>query len=217
MLLEHTELVIETIGALKRAGIGISLDDFGTGYSSLSYLKRLPLDQLKIDQTFVRDLPSAASDVAIVRTIVALGQSLDMEVIAEGVETVAQRDALAAASLPRLPGLFVRQTAAHRPLRAGAAPGQPGQRRPPTSGDPMTIDEPTLMTVLGLASLTAGAMFAALHQVARQMPGVRLWAIGCLAIGAATMVDGPRLIDDWRLASLLFNIPVSAGQVCILA
>lgn len=81
----------------------------------------------------------------------------------------------------------------------------------------MTIDEPTLMTVLGLASLTAGAMFAALHQVARQMPGVRLWAIGCLAIGAATMVDGPRLIDDWRLASLLFNIPVSAGQVCILA
>jgi|GEM_PF-5423256 len=97
MLLEHTDLVIRTIAALKQAGIGISLDDFGTGYSSLSYLKRLPLDQLKIDQTFVRDLPHAASDVAIVRTIVALGQSLGMEVIAEGVETAAQRDALAAA------------------------------------------------------------------------------------------------------------------------
>ncbi|HEU4844439.1 MAG TPA: bifunctional diguanylate cyclase/phosphodiesterase, partial [Burkholderiaceae bacterium] len=97
MLLEHTDLVIRTIAALKQAGIGISLDDFGTGYSSLSYLKRLPLDQLKIDQTFVRDLPHAASDVAIVRTIVALGQSLGMDVIAEGVETAAQRDALAAA------------------------------------------------------------------------------------------------------------------------
>ncbi|SHG62599.1 EAL domain-containing protein [Massilia sp. CF038] len=96
MLLEHTDLVIETINALKQAGIGISLDDFGTGYSSLSYLKRLPLNQLKIDQTFVRELP-APSDMAIVRTIVALGQSLGMEVIAEGVETVAQRDALAAA------------------------------------------------------------------------------------------------------------------------
>ncbi|HEY0064692.1 MAG TPA: EAL domain-containing protein [Telluria sp.] len=96
MLLEHTDLVIDTISALKRAGIGISLDDFGTGYSSLSYLKRLPLNQLKIDQTFVRELP-AASDMAIVRTIVALGQSLGMDVIAEGVETVAQRDALAAA------------------------------------------------------------------------------------------------------------------------
>jgi diguanylate cyclase (GGDEF)-like protein len=81
----------------------------------------------------------------------------------------------------------------------------------------MTIDEPTLMTVLGLASLTAGAMFAVLHRVARQMPGVRLWAIGCIAIGAATMIDGPRLIDDWRLASLIFNIPVSVGQVFILA
>jgi diguanylate cyclase (GGDEF)-like protein len=106
MLLEHTDLVIQTISALKRAGIAISLDDFGTGYSSLSYLKRLPLDQLKIDQTFVRDLPSAASDVAIVRTIVALGQSLGMEVIAEGVETAAQRDALAAAGCHAYQGYF---------------------------------------------------------------------------------------------------------------
>lgn len=81
----------------------------------------------------------------------------------------------------------------------------------------MMFDEPTLMTVLGLASLTAGAMFAVLHRVARQMPGVLLWAVGCIGIGAATMLDGPRLIADWRLASLLFNIPVSVGQVCILA
>ncbi|HEY0064691.1 MAG TPA: GGDEF domain-containing protein [Telluria sp.] len=81
----------------------------------------------------------------------------------------------------------------------------------------MTIDEPTLLTVLGLASLTAGAMFATLYRVARQMPGVLLWAIGCIAIGLPTMIDGPRLIEDWRVASLLFNIPVAVGQVCILA
>ncbi|HEY5801149.1 MAG TPA: EAL domain-containing protein, partial [Burkholderiaceae bacterium] len=94
LLLESTGAVIDTIVALKQAGVGFSLDDFGTGYCSLSYLKRLPPDQLKIDQSFVRDLPANASDAAIVRTIVALGHSLGIAVIAEGVETAAQRDAL---------------------------------------------------------------------------------------------------------------------------
>ncbi len=96
MLLKDADETIEKMAALKLHGIGFSLDDFGTGYSSLSYLKRLPLDQLKIDQSFVRDVLTDPNDAAIARTVVALGHSLGLSVIAEGVETEAQRQFLAA-------------------------------------------------------------------------------------------------------------------------
>ncbi|MCK9388760.1 MAG: EAL domain-containing protein [Sulfuritalea sp.] len=96
LLLDNVEDIIEKMTALKAKGIGFSLDDFGTGYSSLSYLKRLPLDQLKIDQSFVRDVLTDPNDATIARTIVALAQSMGLAVIAEGVETVAQQEFLAA-------------------------------------------------------------------------------------------------------------------------
>ena len=94
LLVDDVESVITKMNALKLMGVRFSLDDFGTGYSSLNMLKRLPLDQLKIDQSFVRDLLTDSQDASIVRAIVAMGTSLELDVIAEGVETVEQHQAL---------------------------------------------------------------------------------------------------------------------------
>jgi diguanylate cyclase (GGDEF)-like protein/PAS domain S-box-containing protein len=91
MLQESIEDTIEIMNSLKKIGVRFSLDDFGTGYSSLQYIKRLPLDQLKIDQSFVRDLTIGTDDKAIVSAIIAMAKSLNLDVIAEGVETEEQR------------------------------------------------------------------------------------------------------------------------------
>jgi EAL domain-containing protein (putative c-di-GMP-specific phosphodiesterase class I) len=94
IIVEKIDHIIITMLALEALGIRFELDDFGTGYSSLQYLKQLPIHQLKIDQSFVRDITSDSSDRTIVRTIIMMANSLGLQVIAEGVETEEQRQTL---------------------------------------------------------------------------------------------------------------------------
>jgi len=94
LLDEDIDQTVERMRTLRALGITVALDDFGTGYASLAYLRRLPFDVLKIDQGFVQAMLTEASDAAIVQTIIALGESLGLDVLAEGVETEEVRDAL---------------------------------------------------------------------------------------------------------------------------
>ncbi len=106
LLADDVEEMISKMTQLRAQGVGFALDDFGTGYSSLAYLKRLPLEQLKIDQSFVRDLLTDANDASIAGTIIVLANNLGLSVIAEGVETRAQRDFLATLGCHNYQGYF---------------------------------------------------------------------------------------------------------------
>ena len=109
MVLDDVVMVVQRMHALRAHGLKFSLDDFGTGYSSLSYLRQLPLDQLKIDQSFVRDLATGAQGSAILKAIIDMGKSLQLEVIAEGVETEDQKRFLSASGCSLFQGyLFAR-------------------------------------------------------------------------------------------------------------
>jgi diguanylate cyclase (GGDEF)-like protein len=106
MAMRSPEIIQQTLRELAKLGVGLSLDDFGTGYSSLSQLKRFPLHALKIDKSFVDGLPSDEHDVAITRAVIAIAKSLNLEIVAEGVESAAQRDFLLAAGARYCQGYF---------------------------------------------------------------------------------------------------------------
>jgi EAL domain-containing protein (putative c-di-GMP-specific phosphodiesterase class I) len=92
--MQNPEVTLSILDQLDAMGIKLAIDDFGTGYSSLAYLKHLPIKRLKLDRSFVSDIETDASDAAICAAIIALGHNLEMELVAEGVETEAQRDFL---------------------------------------------------------------------------------------------------------------------------
>ncbi len=107
LLMEKTERNIATLESISELGVHISIDDFGTGYSSLSYLKRFPVDTLKIDRSFVAEITHNQDDVAITTAVIALGKSMDMTVIAEGVESQAQIDLLRQLGCQQVQGYFL--------------------------------------------------------------------------------------------------------------
>jgi diguanylate cyclase (GGDEF)-like protein len=115
MLMTDPEAAVATLGGLKAQGMRLSVDDFGTGYSSLAYLKRFPLDALKIDRTFVRDLPGDTDDAAITKAVIRLAHSLNLKVVAEGVETIAQLRLLEEYGCDEIQGYYIGrpQPAAH--------------------------------------------------------------------------------------------------------
>jgi diguanylate cyclase (GGDEF)-like protein len=106
IMLQETDVVAKDLRQLQELGVSISIDDFGTGYSSLSYVKRFPVDRLKIDQCFVRDMTANPNDAAIVRAMISLGQSLELKVVAEGVETAEQHTLLRAEGCDEAQGYY---------------------------------------------------------------------------------------------------------------
>jgi diguanylate cyclase (GGDEF)-like protein len=133
MLLVDSDAAHKTLAALRAMGVKIAIDDFGTGYSSLSYLRRLPLDKLKLDQSFIRDAGNEA-DMAITRAIIAMAQSLKLAVVAEGVETQAQIDLLLSLGCTMVQGFLL-----GRPLPAAATAKL--LRESATNTDSRIVDE----------------------------------------------------------------------------
>jgi diguanylate cyclase (GGDEF)-like protein/PAS domain S-box-containing protein len=129
-LMRQETAAFDELESLCRIGVALAMDDFGTGYSSLSYLKRLPIQKIKLDSSFVRDLPNDAEDIAIAKAVVALGSSLERAVIAEGVETREQADFLLAAGCREGQGFFYSRpvtAAALEPLLQAPVGGDPAR------------------------------------------------------------------------------------------
>jgi EAL domain-containing protein (putative c-di-GMP-specific phosphodiesterase class I) len=112
VVMSNGESAVSVLGKLKSIGVQIAIDDFGTGYSSLAYLKRFPIDILKVDRSFIRDIPADSGDMKITRAIIAMAHGLRLKVVAEGVETAEQMEFLGSQSCDAVQGYFL-----YRPLQ----------------------------------------------------------------------------------------------------
>ena len=130
ILIQEPEAAADTLARLARHGVQISIDDFGTGYSSLAYLKRLPIDALKIDRGFVRDITVAPDDAAIVTAIITMARALGLRTVAEGVETKEQLDFLRRQGCDTMQGYYF-----SRPVPAGDISRLLRSGRCPAAGD----------------------------------------------------------------------------------
>lgn len=130
-VMEDTAATLGALNALRERGVRIARNDFGTGYSSMGYLKRMPLNNLKIDRTFINGLPGDDENRAIVRAILSMAKNLGLEVTAEGVETAAQADALHAMTCENAQGWYF-----SKPVRATLIPDLLRRRWPPVGPFP---------------------------------------------------------------------------------
>jgi len=130
MVMKDPDRAVKVMEALRRMGVRLSIDDFGTGHSSLGYLKRFPINQLKVDRTFVRDLPHNGDDVAITRAVIAMAHSLKMSVVAEGVEHQQQFDLLRAEGCDEFQGFFCQPPLAEEDLMRFLAEERAGNALP---------------------------------------------------------------------------------------
>ena len=105
-MMRDVEHALAKLSAIRQLGVRLAIDDFGTGYSSLSQLKRFPIDTLKVDRSFIRDIPTNAEDIAITEAIIAMGRSLGVTVVAEGVETAEQQAFLSTRACHEMQGFF---------------------------------------------------------------------------------------------------------------
>jgi diguanylate cyclase (GGDEF)-like protein/PAS domain S-box-containing protein len=150
--MQHAESTEQTLGVLRDMGVRLSIDDFGTGYSSLSYLKRFPINKLKLDQSFVRDIISDPDDAAISMAIIALAHGLKLDVIAEGVETESQLSFLRSHGCDAIQGYYFSRPVApeqmEQLLRDGHRLAHPGEQEVPARTLLLLDDEPKILTAL---------------------------------------------------------------------
>jgi len=142
VMLRDTSAVLMTLHALRDLGVRVALDDFGTGYSSLSYLRRMPIDKIKIDQSFVRALGQEPSALALVRSIISIAQGLGIKSVAEGIETQVQALQLLADGCQEAQGWFFGRPMPSQAFRALCEAGQPQTWLPPTSAGATPASRP---------------------------------------------------------------------------